>query len=209
MRARAAILSRLRRDRRGVTLVEFALIFPVTALMMMGLGDLLYQMYVKQLLSGAIQKAARDSAIQGGAQQTAAIDARVLQMMTGIMRLPTPSCAPNPPSGTYCSTRVSYATFGAVGPEPFDDDNGNKQRDPGECFTDVNGNGVWDAEPGTTGQGGANDVTLYRISITYPRIFPVARLLGVPQYQTTSAQTLLKNQPYATQVAPTVQKLCK
>lgn len=199
---------RIARDRRGVTIIEFAMIFPVMALMMMGLGDMLYNMYVKQLLSGAIQKAARDSAIQGGAQQTAAIDARVLQLMAGVMRPPTPSCATTPAVGTYCSTRISYAAFSSVGPEQFDDDNGNKQRDPGECYTDVNGNGRWDAEPGTTGQGGANDVTLYRISITYPRIFPVAGLLGMPQYQTASAQTLLKNQPYATQVAPTVQRLC-
>ncbi|WP_295561398.1 TadE/TadG family type IV pilus assembly protein [uncultured Sphingomonas sp.] len=208
MRIGRGLLSRLGRDRRGVTLVEFAIIFPVMALMMMGLGDMLYQMYVKQLLYGAIQKAARDSGIQGGAQQTATIDARVLQMMTGVMAMPTASCATTPVPGTYCSTRLSYATFGAVGPEPFEDTNGNNQRDPGECYRDINGNGSWDAEPGTTGQGGANDVTLYRIRITYPRIFPVAPLIGASPYQTVTAETLLKNQPYATQAAPTVNRLC-
>lgn len=201
-------LRRLRDDRRGVTLVEFAIVFPVMALMMMGLGDMLYQMYVKELLAGAIQKAARDSAIQGGAQQTATIDARVLQTMTGVMRMPTPSCADAPASGTYCATRLSYATFGAVGPEPFDDPNGNNMRDAGECYSDVNGNGRWDAEPGAAGQGGANDVTLYRMRITYPRIFPIARLIGAAPYLTVSAETLLKNQPYATQTAPTIQRLC-
>ena len=97
---------------------------------------------------------------------------------------------------------------GAVGPEPFEDTNGNNQRDPGECYRDINGNGSWDAEPGTTGQGGANDVTLYRIRITYPRIFPVAPLIGASPYQTVTAETLLKNQPYATQAAPTVNRLC-
>lgn len=201
-------LRRLLRDRQGATIVEFAIVVPVMMITMMGLGDLLYQMYVKELLNGAIQKAARDSAIQGGAQQTAAIDAKVLTTISGIMRMPTSSCASVPAAGTYCSTRLSYATFGSVGPEPFDDNNSNNQRDAGECYTDVNGNGQWDAEPGTSGQGGANDVALYTMRITYTRLFPVARLLGAGATQTITAQTVLKNQPYATQVTPNVSRLC-
>ena len=202
------LLHRLHRDRRGVTIVEFALVIPVMALMMMGLGDLLYQMYAKELLTGALQKAARDSAIQGGGDQTAAIDGKVLAMVGTIMRRPTASCATAPAAGTYCSSRLSYATFSAVGPERFEDDNGNNQRDAGECYIDVNGNGQWDAEPGNTGQGGANDVTLYSMAITYARVFPVAKLLGASPNQTVSVQTLLKNQPYATQAAPTATRLC-
>ncbi|MCU6452711.1 pilus assembly protein [Sphingomonas sp. A2-49] len=201
-------LRRLRRDRRGVTIVEFALVIPVMSLMMMGLGDLLYQMYAKELLTGALQKAARDSAIQGGSDQAATIDGKVLAMVSNIMRQPTPSCVASPAAGTYCTSRLSYATFAAVGPERFDDNNGNNQRDPGECYTDVNGNGQWDAEPGNVGQGGANDVTLYSMTITYARLFPVARLLGASPNQTIAVQTLLKNQPYATQAAPTATRLC-
>ncbi len=203
-----AVLRRLLRERRAVTIVEFGMVAPVMALMMMGLGDLLYQSYVKELLAGSVQKAARDSAIQGGAQQTAAIDAKVLSMLGSIMKAPTPSCVANPPVGTYCSTRLSYATFGAVGPERFEDNNGNNLRDAGECYTDVNGNNRWDAEPGAAGQGGANDVTLYTMRITYLRVFPVARLIGVEPTQTASVQTLLKNQPYATQAASAPARLC-
>ena len=80
--------------------------------------------------------------------------------------------------------------------------------DPKECFDDVNANGIWDADPGKTGQGGANDVALYSMSITYTRIFPVARLLGFSATQTIAAQTLLKNQPYATQAVPTIPSVC-
>jgi Flp pilus assembly protein TadG len=202
------VLRRTVRDRRGVTAVEFSLVAPVMILMMMGLGDILYQMYVKEMLNGAVQKAARDSAIQGGAQQTDAIDAKVLTTLASIMRKPVASCAVKPATGTYCSTRSSYATFSAVGPEPFVDQNGNNQRDPGECYTDVNGNTNWDADAGIAGQGGANDVTLYTMRITYLRLFPVARLLGVSSNQTVSVQTLLKNQPYATQATSTAATLC-
>lgn len=201
-------LRRCLRDRRGVTIVEFAVVAPALCLLMIGLGDLLYQVYVKELLTGSVQKAARDSAIQGGAQQTAAIDAKVLAMMGSIMKAPTASCATPAAPGTYCSTRLSYASFSAVGPEPFDDNNGNNQRDAGECYTDVNGNGQWDAEPGATGQGGANDVTLYTMRITYPRLFPVARMIGASPNQTVTVQTLLKNQPYATQAGATATRLC-
>lgn len=206
--ARGRLLRRLFGERRGATIVEFAIVMPAMAVLMMGLGDLLYGMYVKELLNGAIQKAGRDSAIQGGAQQTAVIDAKILDLLGGIMARPTASCSSTPVAGTYCSTRLSYATFGAIGPEPFNDTNGNNVRDAGECYTDVNGNGQWDAEPGTTGQGGANDVALYKMRITYSRLFPVARLLGVSPYQTITAQTVLKNQPYASQITPTVTQIC-
>ena len=64
--------------------------------------------------------------------------------------------------------------------------------------------GVWDADPGLSGQGGANDVTLYTMTITYPRLFPVTKALGVSSTQTITATTLLKNQPYATQTLTTV-----
>lgn len=203
-----AVLTQLRRDRRGVTAVEFGMVIPVMAMLMMGLGDLLYQSYVKELLTGSIQKAARDATIQGGAQQTDAIDAKVLTVMSSIMKQPTQSCATSPAARTYCSTRLSYATFTAVGPEPFDDTNGNNLHDPGECYTDVNGNGRWDAEPGASGQGGANDVALYTMRITYPRLFPLASLIGLSSNQTVTAQTLLKNQPYATQAVTVAARLC-
>lgn len=201
---------RLATDRRGVTIVEFALVAPVMCLMMMGLGDMLYQMYAKELLDGAIQKAARDSSIQGGGQQTAEIDGEVMDMIGTIMTRPTPSCATTPPAGTYCATRRNFAVFSAAGPEPFNDDNANGQRDTGECYQDLNNNGSWDAVGGTgnAGQGAANDVTLYTIKVTYTRIFPVPQLLGWSPNNTIAAQALLKNQPYASRPEPTITWKC-
>ncbi|HVF92674.1 MAG TPA: TadE/TadG family type IV pilus assembly protein [Sphingomonas sp.] len=203
-----ATLRALLRDRRGVTIIEFAIVAPVMLLMLMGLGDLLYQVYAKEILSGAIQKAGRDSGIQGGAQATAQIDGKVLAMIDTIMITPTPSCAVTPAAGTYCSKRFSYANFAVVGPERFTDVNANNQRDAGECYDDVNGNSQWDAEPGATGQGGANDVTLYTFTVTYPRLFPMAGMMGWSKSQTITAQTLIKNQPYATQPVTTVKQRC-
>ena len=202
------MLRRLRRDTRGVTLVEFAFVAPVMIILMMGLCDLLYQTYAKALLNGAVQKAARDGTIQGGAQQTGALDQRVMTLMKGLIGDTTQSCATTPAASTWCSTRKSYASFAQVGPEPFTDANGDGIRQSGECYSDINGNKQWDADPGAGGQGRANDVTVYTMNVTYPRIFPVAGLFGWSSTQTISTTTLLKNQPYASQTTSTPATIC-
>jgi Flp pilus assembly protein TadG len=194
---RARFIPALRDDRRGAVLVEFAILAPVMLMMLMGMFDLLYQVYTQSILNGELQKAARDSGIEGGSASTATIDAKVQTMVKKIA-----------PSATFTSTRKSYDTFSEVAPEPFTDSNSNGVRDPGECFTDENGNGSWDQDPGATGQGGASAVTVYTMTATYPRLFPVASLLGWPTTQTVSATTLLKNQPYATQTTTANVTVC-
>lgn len=187
----------LRRDTRGTTIVEFAIVSPVMILMMMGLGDLGYQVYAQSILNGAMQKAGRDSAIQGGANNTTALDAKVTAMVKNIAK-----------NATITFTRKSYSTFSVIKPEPFTDTNGNGVRDPGECYTDINGNNQWDADPGNNGQGGANDVTVYTATVTYPHLFPVTGFFGWPATQTIVASTLLKNQPYASQTVVTPATVC-
>lgn len=200
---------RLTEDRRGATLIEFALICPVMLLMVMGLGDLLYQAYAQSILTGSVQKAARDSALEGGASNAATIDGQVITLMTPLINKLTNNCASSGSTGTWCSTRKSYDSFNEVAPEPFTDTNSNGVRDPDECYTDKNGNGAWDADPGLNGQGGASAVTLYTMTITYPRIFPVAGLMKLSPMQTITASTLLKNQPYAGQTVNVNATICK
>lgn len=188
-------LGRLRRDQEGATIVEFAVVLPVMLVLIMGLGEILYQEYAQSVLTGALQKAGRDSTIQSA--DTSAVDAKVMSMVRVIAK-----------SATYTTSRKTYDSFSQIAPEPFTDTNGNGVRDTGECFDDVNGNGTWDADPGATGQGGASDVTLYTMTITYPRLFPVAGLLGWSRNATLSATTLLKNQPYATQTTTATVPVC-
>lgn len=190
-----ALFHRLRRDRRGATIVEFAIVAPVMMMLIMGVGDLLYQSYAQAILSGAVQKAGRDSSIEGAPVST--IDGRVSAAVRLVAR-----------NATFNSSRKNYDTFTAVAPEPFTDTNGNGIRDVGECFSDVNGNKQWDADPGATGQGGANAVALYTMTVTYPRMFPFARLFGANATQTISASTLLKNQPYDNQATTTPKTVC-
>lgn len=181
----------LRRDTRGAALVEFAIVAPVMVLLIMGLGDLAYQIYAQSILNGAVQKAARDSSIQGGANKTAAIDAKVTAMVQNVAA-----------NATFVFNRTSYPSFSSiVKPEPFEDTDKDGKYDVGECYTDLNSNKKWDAapDPGSLGQGGGNDVTMYTVTVTYPHLFPVTGLLGWPSTQTITASTLLKNQPFASQ----------
>ncbi len=186
---------RLRRDARGIAAVEFAILAPVLLMTIMGLMDLAYNAYVQAALEGAIQKAGRDSGIE--AASTSQIDDRLKAKVKVVV-----------PSATFDIVRKSYSTFSNTAPERYDDANNNGKYDPGECFYDVNNSGTWDADPGVSGQGGASDVTLYTVNISYNRLFPLARLLGGSQTVKTSATTLLKNQPYQTQAIPTVKKIC-
>ena len=204
-------LRRLYDDTRAATMIEFAIITPVMLTLIMGLGELTYQGYMQSMLTGTVQKAGRDSAIQGNGSQTAQLDAVVIAQLRQLRSGWTQDCSSTPPATTptYCSTRKSYASFLTVGPEQFTDTAGTGTYDSTkDCFIDVNGNGVWDTEPGASGQGGANDVTVYSITITYPRVFPVAGLIGMGKSTTLNGSTTLKNQPYATQNAYTPVQIC-
>ena len=176
---------RLTADSRGVTIVEFALVAPVMLLLLMGVMDLCYRLYVQSILTGAVQRAGRDSGLETGLSKVAEIDARVVSSVRAVAK-----------DLTWNSQRSAYSNYTAIGPEPFTDTNDNKVRDPGECFADLNGNAQWDADPGKTGQGYANDTVVYTMNIRYPRLFPLGKMLGLPPNQDVSASTLLKNQPY-------------
>jgi Flp pilus assembly protein TadG len=169
--------------------------------LMMGLGELAFQNYVQSVLTGAVQKAARDSTIQGNsdADQTAAIDAIVQSLVKRLV-----------PSATFVSTRSNYDNYAAIAGEPFTDSkypNDNTGSYDGVCnhgetYVDVNGNGQYDLNLSSSGQGGANEITNYTMAVTYRRIFPI-NFFGWGKTVTLSASTLFRNQPYATQVVNT------
>jgi Flp pilus assembly protein TadG len=193
-------LRTLAADARGATIIEFAMVVPVMLLLIMGLGDIAYQAYLQAVLTGAVQKAGRDGTIQNNASANAGttLDQRVMSQVVGVAR-----------TATGTSSRKSFGQFGYIAAEPFQDNNNNGVYDAAtECFTDVNGNGTRDLDPGIAGQGGANDVVVYTMTVQFSRLFPLAKMIGWPQRATISATTILKNQPYATQAGPTAQLVC-
>lgn len=194
-----AYVRRLARDVRGATLPEFAIVLPTFLMLLIGIFDIGQGIYAQSVLQGAVQDAGRDAGLESGTNNASAIDQYVKDQMG-------PIAISNP---TYVIKRTNYSTFNDVGrPEDFTDSNNNNKHDSNECFTDENGNNSWDGDVGKGGQGGANDIVLYTVSVTYERVFPLWKLIGTQQNSTISASTVLRNQPFGPQAGRTKKQVC-
>lgn len=184
-----SLLSRLRDDTSGAYMIEFAMILPPFLMLIMGTFDIGMQMYAKSVLAGAVEQAARLNTLETNSTNQSAVDQAVRDQVGRVARY-----------GSLQFSRQSYQDFSDVGtPEDFTDSNNDGIRNPGECFQDANGNGSWNSDRGTSGQGGANDAVLYQVSLTFDRLFPLWKMLGEPQQKTITVATTLRNQPYGTQ----------
>lgn len=184
-------LGALARQSKGATIVEFALVLPALCVTLLGFFDLGYHAYVLSIVEGALHEAARSATVGGrtGAQIDALVQSRLQSFSRG---------------ATITINKSSYANFSDVGqPEKITSDTAPiGTYNTGDCFEDDNGNGVWDADRGRSGLGGADDIVDYQIVMTYPRLVPIGRFLGWSSTQTITESTVLRNQPYAQQVDP-------
>lgn len=185
-------LRRIASEQSGVTIIEFGLLAPVFIVLLMGMFDVAHTLYMEAALEGVVQKTARDSTIQNNnsAAAQATLDATII---TQVKKLDT--------TAVVTPVRLYYKDYADAARtyEPFSDANGDGKCDNNESYTDENGNGVWDAQLGT-GTGGAQDKTLYTVTVTYRRLFPMAKLIGLSPTVTLIAKTVLAVQPYADQV---------
>ncbi|SFP96832.1 TadE/TadG family type IV pilus assembly protein [Sphingomonas rubra] len=183
---------RLLGDRRGATIVEFAIIAPTFLMLLIGAFDLAHQLYMISAMQGAVQKAARDSTLENGADAAsqAKFDARVTRSIYNLSK-----------SATVKINRRYYRTFqdaSLADPESWTDTNNNKTCDAGEPYQDENNNKLWDKDGGDAGQGNAKDRVVYTVSANFTRMF-YWRALGIAKTYTTVARTVLQNQPYSDQ----------
>jgi Flp pilus assembly pilin Flp len=188
-----ALLKRLRRDDRGATLMEFAIVAPVLLTVILGLLDMTYRLWATSILVGEVEKAARDSTVEANTTPAAiaALDTRVRNAVKEINGTVT--------DGDFTITRRNFAEFSNSGRmEPSTGPGGVCAT--GHSYVDQNGSGSWD-DGGRDGQGGAKDVTLYTVRVRYKAIFPVNALFGASPYHTIEAKTLLRNQPYNERIA--------
>lgn len=180
-------LARLIGETRAATLTEFAITAPVFLMTMMAIFDFSMLLYAKSVLSGAVNRAARDSSLETNNVSQTTLDAAVTAQVRAVFQ-----------DGTLAYSRRAYDSFDDVSkPEQLTDSNNNGVRDAGECFTDTNGNGSWDTLRGTNGQGTGDEVVMYTATLTMNRLFPGWKMLGQPQQSTIRASTVLRNQPFA------------
>ena len=187
----------LRSDRKGVTVVEFAVVAPVMLLMVFGLLDLTFQAYIQATLDGAVNAAARNSTLEANAAGQTALDNQVRTQVQTVVG-----------SATFQFQRSNYASVADIAkPEDYEENGTQPGRQVGECYFDYNRNGRYDLDRGRTGQGGADDFVQYRVIATYHRMFPMA-MFGMPADTSLTSTSVLRNQPYTRQTAAGNQRIC-
>lgn len=183
---------RFLKEQRGATMVEFAIVSLPAIAIMCGLFDLGFRQYVATQVQDALDRAARRVTV-GTSTTSAQLTAMVKDSVSVVLKNATVTVVP-----------TSYSKFQQVSKaEPITTDTAPLgSYNAGDCFTDINGNGAWDADAAKGGTGGSDDVVLYTATVTYPEIMPMRKLMGWSAMTMLTATTMLKNQPYASQAEP-------
>ena len=150
------IVGRFLRDQRGGSVVEFAIMAPLTIMMLIGIVELGMVFLVSGSLENAVLASSRfgitGNAVAGTTREEVIRDV-IARNTYGLV-----------PMDEVTIDTIVYDNFSDIGqPEPFADANANGVFDSGESFTDVNGNGQFDTDVGQVGLGGPGDIVLYRI----------------------------------------------
>lgn len=183
---------RLKSDARGVSTIEFAILSPVLFLIICGGLEVGHTLYVQSVLTGQMQKAGRDLALEGSANAgaRAALQARVTDAIKALVANPN-----------ITFVTKAYHDYRNVGrPEEYVDTNGNGVCDNKEPYVDANNNGKWDDDSSNIGPEGAKDVVLFEATLKYDRIITGA-YLPYGKEVTLKSSTLLRNQPSTDQAA--------
>lgn len=186
-------MRRLFRDTRGATIVEFAIILPVMCGLIMGGLELGYRTYMGAIIQGALLDAARLASV--GNKTGTEIDTFIKDRVHALGNR----------SQVKTIEKQSFYNFSNVGrPEKITSDT-----DPigtynaTDCYEDANNNGVYDTNL-TTGLGTADDIVRYTVTVEYPNILPVNKLLGFGARTTIIATTVLRNQPFTSRAQPVI-----
>lgn len=197
------LVPRLRRDRRGVTAMEFALITPPMMLLLMGGLDLAHQSFVRTVMQGALNNIARTAAVEDPIIQ--ARGSTITEQVQNAIRDRILTIAPR---ASVEVTQESFFEFSNIGnPEVLMRDNdGDGQYDAADddCYEDANRNDIFDTDTGIQGRGDANDVVFYTATVQMPRLIPVHTLLPVSPTVTLQQQTAVRNQPFGVRPIPPV-----
>jgi len=186
-------LLKLVRDRKGVTVIEFAFVAPVMVLLLTALLEFGYVLFARSTLESSVLAASRSARVADCPKENAKALEEELQRRMDVVASA---------DGQKAQLQVeSYGSkFGDVGnPEPFDDADGNGIRDPGESYTDVNGNGSWDNDMGRTGNYGSfGEVVRFRATYNVRSLVPsvAERFTDGKGYYEIASTTVSRNEPF-------------
>jgi Flp pilus assembly protein TadG len=180
----------LRRNRSGVTAVEFGVILPGMLTLICGSLEIGHMIFARVVLEGAVVEAAR---VATASLETAEDDRdRIMRAKITDMMKAFPTAKDK---AITIETKV-FKDFSTVRPEVFDDANRNGTREATEAFIDRNENGKWDPSTPITGKlGGAGAVVSY--SANYPKSILFGFLagpLGLGTSFNLKATTVVRNE---------------
>lgn len=198
--ARRGIIPRLRKDKKGITVVEFALISPVLMLLVCGTMEICYDLYQRSVVQGVVQRAARKAAV--GGLTSAGVDNYIKDKVRPVL----PDSSRDDPNA-IAIVKKSYYNFSNVNKkEKLTQDLGtiDVYDSTTDCYEDANRNGNYDtgASAGSNGLGSADDIVYYEVTTTTPRLFPVVEMMGFSENISITTKTVIRNQPFGTQNAP-------
>ena len=193
----------LRDDCRGMTAVEFGLIVTPMCVLLLGSLDLAHQTYVRAVMQGALNDAARRAAVENPTFSSpgGSIEEQVENKIRA-------AAGPVAVNATMTITQQNYSNFTDIGdPEKLMTDvngNGEFDADDGDCWEDANDNGEFDLDAGADGRGGASEVVFYTASVSMPRLFPLDALTNASSTIQMNLETAVRNQPYKDKAVPPV-----
>lgn len=192
-----AVNRNLAQDQRGASVPEFALILLPLCLLIFGGLDMGFQIYVRSVMLGAMERATRLTTLQ-------TVDSTAIEtdIETQIKRIV--------PNSTVTTTKGSFYQYSNINTQErlTKDTNSNGTLDSGDCWEDVDDSTTRNTvTTGKNGIGGADDIVRYNTVVTYNRILPIWRIIGIGNSVTMTATTMTRRQPYELQGAPTVR--CK
>ena len=185
-------------DARGAAVMEFGLLALPLCVVLFGVLDMGFNMYLRSVLNGAINDVSRMAVVQdpnlpGTGTPEARLRAAVHARLSGLVEMDNLELQV-----------ASFDEFSRVNaPEKLVTDvNRNGRYDPGDCWIDLDENGEYDTRPNRSGIGGADDIAVYTARIVMPRIVPMAGLIGMSENYDIQVRSAVRNQPYANQAVP-------
>ncbi len=202
-------IHRLARDTRGASIPEFAIVLLPLMTMLMGAVDIGYQSYVRVVTLGALETASRRVLLEGADEAAIEADTR-----TQIKRVLSAANVDVETGSFYRFTDIQALeriTLDLNGNGQLDgpvDTDYNGIPDKSDCWEDVDNNGQRNVVTvGRDGIGGADDIVKSTATVTYTRLLPIWRLIGISSTATVVASTMVRRQPYENQASPTIRCL--
>ncbi len=153
--------------------------------LLMGSMEISYFAYVKSVVSGAMRDVARSTSTGQFTQS----------QLDGMVR--TKLATVGIPASDITITTKAYQTFDSTvsKPEPLTSDSAPLgQPNVGDCFYDLNKNGVWNSNT----SGGPEDILYYGVTAKYKLLFRFTEKVmnGANGYVTIKTASTVKNEPY-------------